>query len=65
MKREAIPVDYIWANGRTMSPLMLESYNALQARIAAFEVAGLPVPEYLLNGSHNLVSSFFINLPRE
>jgi len=44
----------LW-NGRTVTQSLADAYNSMTARIATFEAAGLPVPEHLLNGRHNLI----------
>ena len=44
----------LW-NGRVVTRQLADAYNSLTARIASFEAAGLPVPEQLLNGRHNLI----------
>ena len=46
----------LW-NGRTVTASLAAAYNALTRKIAAFEAAGLPVPENLLNGRHNLIAA--------
>lgn len=33
------------------------AYNRASARIAAFEAAGRPAPEHLLNGRHNILAA--------
>lgn len=48
--------DKLW-NGATVTPYLAQAYNSIQARIASFTDAGLPAPEYLLNGAHNLIAS--------
>ena len=48
--------DKLW-NGAVVSRAFADSYNRLQERINSFEKEGRPVPEYLLFGSHNLMSS--------
>jgi hypothetical protein len=49
--------DILW-NGAVVSQEFAESYNRLQERINAFEAANRPVPEYLILGSHNLMSGY-------
>lgn len=46
----------LW-NGTTVTEGLATTYNRLQERIQTFKDAGLPVPEYLLNASHNLLNS--------
>jgi hypothetical protein len=46
----------LW-NGATVSAQLATVYNSLQQRIEGFKAAGLPVPEQLLNGAHNLIAS--------
>ena len=48
--------DKLW-NGLVVTPEFSATYNALQARIESFKAEGSPVPEYLLNGSHNLLNT--------
>ena len=45
----------LW-NGAIVTPYLASAYNAIQARIASFESAGLPPPQELLNGAHNLIN---------
>lgn len=58
--RKPIPYGYVTFDGRAMSKCAVDSYNRIQERINSFEKAGLPVPEYLLNGSHNIMASHII-----
>ena len=44
--------------GAVASVEFAAAYNAATAKIEAFKAAGLPVPENLLNGRHNLLVSF-------
>jgi hypothetical protein len=44
--------------GAIVSPQMAATYNAATDKIEAFKRAGLPVPENLLNGRHNLINSY-------
>lgn len=46
----------LW-NGRIVTADFAAVYNRLQERIEGFRKEGRPVPEYLLNGSHNLMNS--------
>lgn len=46
----------LW-NGAIVTPEFAAVYNQLQEKIAGFRRDGLPVPENLLNGSHNLINS--------
>lgn len=48
--------DKLW-NGATVSAALADAYNAATERIEGFKRAGLPVPDYLLNGRHNLIAS--------
>ena len=50
------PGDKLW-NGVIVSQALADAYNAATARIESFEKAGRPVPEYILNGRHNLIAS--------
>lgn len=47
--------EQLW-NGAIVTRHLAAAYNAIQSRIAQFEEQGLPVPEQLLNGSHNLIA---------
>jgi hypothetical protein len=44
-------------NGAIVTPYLAQAYNSIQARIQSFRDAGLPVPQALLNGAHNLINS--------
>lgn len=46
----------LW-NGAIVTADFAAIYNRLQERIQRFREDGRPVPEYLLNGSHNLMNS--------
>jgi hypothetical protein len=46
----------LW-NGAIVTAEFAAVYNRLQERIQRFRDDGLPVPEQLLNGSHNLMNS--------
>ncbi len=46
----------LW-NGATVTPDLARAYNRVQAKIAQYRAAGLPVPENILNGAHNLIAS--------
>ena len=48
--------DRLW-NGAIVTRGLANAYNALEDKIARFRAAGLPVPEHLLNGAHNLIAS--------
>ena len=60
--RQLIPYGYRLFNGATLADCQVDSYNAIQHTINAFISAGIRVPDYLLNGSHNLLSSYAQNL---
>lgn len=45
----------LW-NGAIVSDDLARAYNSLQTRIEGFRKEGRPVPEQLLNGSHNLLN---------
>ena len=47
--------------GSTWTECGARAYNAMSERIAQFEEAGLPVPDSLLNGRHNIYVS--ANMP--
>ncbi len=47
----------LW-NGAIVSQDFADVYNRLQERIDGFRRDGKPVPENLLNGSHNLIASY-------
>ena len=55
--------DRLW-NGAIVSEQEANAYNAIHARIESFEREGKPVPEYLLNGRHNLFMSICGIVPR-
>lgn len=40
-----------------MGAQAIAAYERMQSRISAFKAQGLPPPEYLLNGAHNLIAS--------
>lgn len=46
----------LW-NGAIVTAELAAAYNAATARIEAFRAAGIPAPEWLLNGRHNLLAS--------
>lgn len=50
----------LW-NGAIVTPQLAACYNSLQERIASFRDAGKPVPDYLLNGAHNLIANVPVN----
>ena len=52
----------LW-NGATVTESLAAAYNSIQGRIASFQDAGKPVPEQLLNGSHNLIASALADDP--
>lgn len=56
--RELLQYGFIAFNGQKWANCQVDSYNAIQRNINGFISAGLPIPEYLLNGSHNLFCSF-------
>jgi hypothetical protein len=60
--RQLIPYGYRLFNGATLANCQVDSYNAIQRNINGFISAGMVVPDYLLNGSHNLLSSYAQNL---
>ncbi len=60
--RKLIPYNYILINGATLSDDQVDNYNAIQSNINSFITAGLPIPEYLINGSYNLMQSYIVNL---
>ena len=45
----------LW-NGAVVTAHLADAYNRLCDRIAGFEREGLPVPDELLNGRHNLIA---------
>jgi len=47
--------DKLW-NGAIATQYLADAYNSVQERIASFEKEGRTVPEYLLNGAHNLIN---------
>jgi hypothetical protein len=60
--RALLPHGFIAYNGKQWAAIQVKSYNRMQVTINSFITAGLPVPEYLLNGSHNLFTSYSNNL---
>jgi len=44
-------------SGAVISAAEAAAYNRASARIESFEREGRPVPEYLLNGRHNLFAA--------
>ena len=56
--RKLLDYGFIAFNGKTWADFQVDSYNAIQKTINGFISAGLPVPDYLINGSHNLFSSY-------
>ena len=46
----------LW-NGVVVSKPLADTYNALSLKIEAIEREGRQVPEHLLNGRHNLITS--------
>ena len=56
--RDELPYGYRSYTGAVLADCQVDSYNAIQRNINGFILAGLPVPEYLLNGSHNLFRSY-------
>lgn len=57
-RRKMIPYGYITYNGVALSNGQVDSYNRLQSRINSFIDGGRTVPEYLINGSFNLMQGF-------
>jgi hypothetical protein len=55
--RKLLPYGYKAHNGVVLSDYAIDSYNRIQERINSFIESGLPVPEYLINGSHNVFHS--------
>ena len=45
----------LW-NGAIVTADMAAAYNALQTRMDTYRAVSLPVPDYLLNGAHNLIN---------
>ena len=56
--RKELPYGYRAYTGVILADCHVDSYNAVQRNINGFIKSGLPVPEYLLTGSHNLFCSF-------
>ncbi|WP_406853341.1 hypothetical protein WEU32_06810 [Brevundimonas sp. BH3] len=54
--QEIVAGDRLW-NGAVVTADLAKAYNAISANIALFESEGRTVPEHLLNGRHNLLSS--------
>ena len=61
-ERELLPYGYTLYNGVVCSDSFVDSYNRVQETINSFIRDGLPVPEYLLNGSHNLFVTYAENM---
>jgi hypothetical protein len=57
-RRELLDYGYRAFTGVTFADCQVDSYNKIQKNINGFIDAGLPVPEYLIFGSHNLFTSF-------
>ena len=55
--RELVPENYS-TFGVEWSARDIERYNAIQERINAFNGSTMPVPEYLLMDSFNIVNSY-------
>lgn len=55
--RDLIPDNYE-TFGTQWNPRDIERYNAIQERINAFHGSTIPVPEYLLFDSFNIVASY-------
>ena len=47
--------DKLW-NGVIVTEQMARAYNSLTERIERFKAEGMAVPEYLLNGRHNIIN---------
>jgi hypothetical protein len=60
--RALLPHGFIAFNGKQWPDCHVDSYNGVQETINGFITAGLPVPDYLVNGSHNLFTSYSNNL---
>ena len=60
-KRNLLEYGFKAYTGKVWPDCHVDSYNDIQETINSFINAGLPVPEYLINGSHNLFTSFSIN----
>lgn len=60
-ERSLIEYGFIAYNGTRFSNMMVDSYNRIQEHINTFIRAGVPVPEYLECGSHNLFQSYCEN----
>ena len=56
--RKILPYGYRAYTGRILCDYHVDSLNAISSNINQFIGAGLPVPEYLINGSHNLFTGF-------
>jgi len=59
--RSLLPYGFVAFTGKQWANSQVDSYNQIQETINSFITAGFPVPEYLLNGSHNLFSCYSIN----
>ena len=56
--RALIPYGFTAYTGKQWADCQVDSYNQIQETINSFIVASMPVPEYLLNGSHNLFTCY-------
>jgi hypothetical protein len=56
--RDLLPYGFVAFTGRAFTDCQVNSYNAIQRNINGFIAENRPIPEYLLNGSHNLFRSF-------
>ena len=56
--RTLLPYGFTAYTGKVWPSIHVDSYNAIQETINSFIIAGYPVPDYLLNGSHNLFTSY-------
>ena len=46
----------LW-NGAIVTTYLAQAYNKITDRVEAFKAEGRIVPEYLLNGRHNLIAN--------
>ena len=56
--RKYLAYGFVAFNGVKWADCQVDSYNAMQRTINAFIAANMRIPDYLLNGSHNLFVSY-------
>jgi len=56
-RRKHIDYGYRTHTGVALARCQVDTYNIIQDRINSFIDAGLTPPEYILNGSHNMLQA--------